>query len=493
MTASADVAAQGLSWYETTVASKREPIRLTFDLDVDVCVIGGGLAGLTTARELARRNWSVAVLEARSVGWNASGRNCGFVLPGFAETMENIASRVGVEHARAMWELSDAGRMYVRDTIAETRMPGVEPVDGWLHVSRFAEDFGYPAHVSELRNRYGADVDAWSTEQVRAVLRSPVYFNAVHYRTAFHIHPLNYVLGLAAAAERAGVRIFEETPALEIDPAGVRKRVTTPSARVRAAHVVLAGNVHLGSLQPQLAGTVMPLTTFVSVTAPIGERLREIIGYAGAVSDGPRADNHYRVVAGDRLLWAGGMRTWAADARPFARRLRADLARTYPQLADVEIEQVWSGTLGRTVHRMPQIGELAPGLWVASGFGGHGLNTTAMAGLLIARAIAESDTSWHLFQPYELVWAGGIAGRAVVQAGYSATRLRDQARTVMARWRHVRGWPKAIETAGGQTTKADMAAIGASDLTAHADKPIPTPPSRRRRQRIKQGSEVEAG
>jgi len=152
MTTSADVPAQGPSWYETTVVAQREPIRLTFDLDVDVCVIGGGLAGLTTARELARRNWSVAVLEARSVGWNASGRNCGFVLPGFAETMANIASRVGMEHARVLWELSDAGRVYVRDAIAETGMPGVVPVDGWLNVSRFAEDHGVAAHVSELRD-----------------------------------------------------------------------------------------------------------------------------------------------------------------------------------------------------------------------------------------------------------------------------------------------------------------------------------------------------
>jgi len=144
------------------------------------------------------------------------------------------------------------------------------------------------------------------------------------------------------------------------------------------------------------------------------------------------------------------------------------------------------------VHRMPQIGELAPGLWVASGFGGHGLNTTAMAGLLIARAISENDTSWQLFQPYELVWTGGVTGRAVVQAGYSATRLRDRARAFMARWRHVRGWPKAIKPAGEEMINTDMAAMNPSNLAAHAGEQRSFAP-RRRRSRAKQASEVETG
>ena len=443
MTASADVPAHGMTWYEATAAAGRDHRQLTFDVDVDVCIIGGGLAGLTTARELARRNWSVVVLEAERIAWSASGRNCGFVLPGFAETMAEIAERVGLDQAHAMWALADAGRSYVRETIAETGMPGVEPIDGWLHVAKFAEDPGLAADAEQLHERFGAEVEAWSTEQVRASLRSHLYFNAVHFPTAFHIHPLNYAIGLAAAAEHAGAQIFEATPALELDPAGIRKRVVTPSARVRAGRVVLAGNVYLGPLQPRLAATVMPVTTFMAVTEPLGERLFEAIRYAGAVSDGNRADNHYRIVGGDRLLWSGGVRTWNADPRRFAGRLRADIARVYPQLGRVAIEHVWSGTLGRTVHRMPQIGELAPGVWVASGFGGHGLNTTAMAGLLIARAIAESDTSWRLFQPYELVWAGGVVGRSVVQAGYVGTRLRERINALATRRRRIRLPPPA--------------------------------------------------
>jgi glycine/D-amino acid oxidase-like deaminating enzyme len=439
MTAAADVPAHDPTWYDATVAVERDRRRLTFDLDVDVCVIGGGLAGLTVARELARRNWSVAVLEAQHIAWNASGRNSGFVLPGFAETMQRIADRVGIGQARAMWNLAEAGRAYVRDAVAEATMPGVAPVGGWLRVAKLGEGRQLAANAEWLREQFDAEVEAWSADRVRASLASPLYRNAIHFPSAFHIHPLNYALGLAAAAERDGARIFEATPAIELDPAGVRKRVATPSARVRATKIVLAGNVYLGPLQPRLAGTVLPVTTFVAVTAPLGERLHEIVRYPGAVSDSENTDNHYRIVGGDRLLWSGGLRTWNADPRRFARRLRADIARTFPQLGKVEIEHVWSGTVGRTVHQMPQIGELVPGLWVASGFGGHGLNTTAMAGMLIARAITEGDTAWRLFQPYELVWAGGGLGRAIVQVSYANARLRERLKALAMRWR--RGQP----------------------------------------------------
>ena len=390
---------------------------------------------MTTARELARRGWSVAVLEAGRIGGGASGRNCGFVLPGFGETMPRIVERVGPQRAREMWDFADAGRAYVHDTIRDTNMPGVDPINGWLWVSKFATDWSLRAEVDDLRTQYDADVELWPTDRVRTALRSSLYFNAVHYRSAFHIHPLNYALGLAAAAEADGVRIFEETPALSLDAAGVRKRIATPSARVRAGQIVLAGNVTLGALMPRLAATLAPLTTFVAVTEPLGEGLNDAVRYAGAISDTNRGDNHYRIVGGDRLLWSGGMRMWSADPRRFGRRLAADIRRVYPQLGKISIAHVWAGTLGRTVHRMPQIGQLSSGLWVASGFGGHGLNTTAMAGMLIARAIAQGDASWRTFQPYELVWAGGLAGRALMQAGYAGVRLRDRAKFLVARAR----------------------------------------------------------
>jgi gamma-glutamylputrescine oxidase len=451
------------TWYTTTMVPV--PVRgpLTFDLDVDVCVIGGGLAGLTTAREVARRGWSVALMEARRIAWNASGRNNGFVLPGFAESMERIVGRVGLEHARALWALSEMGLKYVRTTIAEARMPGIAPVAGWLKVSKVDNGDEVLDAVQLYGGELGTEVEGWPTERVRDVLRTSHYFHAMHLPRAFHIHPLNYALGLAEAAEAAGARLFEDTPALSIDVEGVRKRIVTPSARVRANHIVLACNVHLGSLVPRIAGTLVPIWTYVATTQPLGARLNDAVAYRGAVSDTDLATSHYRVVGGDRLLWSGHSTTWEADPRRFVKRLQADIAEIYPQLGEVAIEHVWSGVLGNALHRMPQIGELSTGLWLASGFGSHGINTTAMAGNILAQAIVEGDDTWRLFAPFELVWAGGRFGRAAMQvySRWFEARERFDARAARQREQEFRRAEELAALRAGEEQADVEARLGA--------------------------------
>jgi glycine/D-amino acid oxidase-like deaminating enzyme len=403
-------------WYASTAIAPRRWPSLTFDLDVDVCVVGGGLAGLTTALEVARRGRSVALLEARRIAWDASGRNVGFVVPGFAQDIRSILDRCGLDHTKALWALSAEGVDYVRRAIGESDMPGVDVVDGWLDVSKVDRGDDLLKFVALLGQEFGADVEGWPTEKVRDVLKTEHYFHAVHFPRAFHIHPLNYALGLAAAAEAAGVRLFEETPALELDPAGVRKRLRTPAARVRADHVVLAGGAHLRNIDPQLAQTTLPVSSYVMVTEPLGDRLAGAVAYQGGVTDTRLINHHYRIVGGDRLMWAGGCTTWPSEPKRQARHLAASIGRIFPQLGKVQVAHAWRGTMGMAVHRMPQIGELSPGLWVASALGEHGINTSAMAGVVIARAIVDRDDSWRLFQSYDLVWAGGTMGRAVTQA-----------------------------------------------------------------------------
>jgi glycine/D-amino acid oxidase-like deaminating enzyme len=424
-------------WYQTTQVENPLRPRLNFELDVDVCVIGGGLAGLTTAREIARRGWSVAVLEGGRIGGRASGANVGFVVPGCAENVDTMVERIGLDHTKELWAQSQRGVEYVRDTIAETGMPGIDPADGWLQVSKTDNWREIQNRVERLR-WIGANVEAWPAERVRAVLPSARYFGAMHFPRAFHIHPLNYTIGLARLAELAGARIFEDTPALEIDAAGVRKRIQTPAARVRAGHIVLAANVQLGSLMPQLAATLMPVTTYVVETEPLGPALADVVRYRGAVSDSEKFDSHYRIVGGDRLQWSGQMTVWEGVPRRFARGLIARIRRTFPQLGAVAAAHAWSGTFGRTLHHMPQIGEIEPGVWVTSGFGRHGLNTTALAGDLVARGIVDNDQTWRLFAPFELVWAGGKLFRAVAQGMYLASRPASAARQAMARRRERR-------------------------------------------------------
>jgi gamma-glutamylputrescine oxidase len=451
------------TWYTATMvpASARGP--LTFDLDVDVCVVGAGLAGLTTAREIARRGWSVVVLEGRRIAWNASGCNDGFVLPGFAESMDRLVSRVGLDHAKALWALSDMGLKYVSATIAEERMPGVAPIAGWLKASKFHNGEELAADAQFQREQLGIEIEVWSTEQVRAMLKTNHYFHALYLPRAFHIHPLNYALGLAAAAEAAGARIFEDTPALSIDVEGVRKRIVTPSARVRASQIVLAGNVHLGALMPRVASTLMPIWSYALVTAPLGPRLIEAIAFRGAVTDTDLANSHYRIVGTDRLMWSGHSTTWEADPRTVVPRLKADIAAVFPQLGTIEVEHAWSGVLGNALHRMPQIGELSPGLWLASAFGGHGLNTTAMAGNILASALVDGDDTWRLFAPFELVWAGGRLGRAAMQVFYwwFDANERFQARQARQREEEYRRVAELAALRAGEESTAGEARLGA--------------------------------
>ena len=494
-----DPTAYSANWYTESMVANAPRGRLTVETDADVCVVGAGLAGLTAARELARRGWSVVVLEAGRIASNASGRNTGFVLPGFASGAEQLIARVGRDHARAVWALSEAGAEYVRKTIRETRMPGVAlDESGWLHVSKTG-DAGVAAYADLLAGEFGARAEHWPAERVRAALKSPLYFSAVHYPRAFTMHPLNYALGLAAAAEAEGVRIFEDTPAVEIDPAGVRKRIVTPSARVRASHVVLAGNVDAAALAPRTAGTLLPISTYVIVTEPLGEKLREAIGYKGAVSDTELANNHYRVVGGDRLMWSGRSTTWRGQPQRYIGRLVGDIARAYPQLGEVKAEHAWTGVLGNTVHRMPQIGELLPGLWVLSGFGGHGLNTTAMGGDLVARAISENDQTWRLFLPFELVWAGGGVGRAVAQAYYWSYTGHERTAGWLARRRDEKQRratePAAPETAGqalseaAETAALSAVLVGAEAATAD---PVSAPEALQPKRKKKKGKKGKA-
>ena len=392
-----------------------ERSRLSFDLDVDIAIVGAGLAGLTVAREAARLGASVAVLEGRHIGWNASGHQLGTVMPGFGVPIGELIARIGFEDTRELWALSKQGAEYVRATATEELIPGIAPSEGALEVSNVEAGDQLIARLQMLGEDFETEVEGWQVDRVRAELKTDRYFHGVYYPRAFQIDGRKYVHGLAALARRAGARIFEDTPVVSIDASGIRKRIVTPSARLRASHIVLAGNIHLGAPLRRLSETLLPVWRYAAVTAPLGERLAEVMTFTGSVTDTDGID-HFRIVQGDRLMWASPETTWAARPERFAPAIARRIRTIFPRLGRPEIAEVWGGAIGQTVHGMPQIGQLRKGLWVASGFGRQGLNTTAMAGQLIARSILWGDERWRLFSPFELVWAGGATGRI---AGYA--------------------------------------------------------------------------
>jgi glycine/D-amino acid oxidase-like deaminating enzyme len=350
------------------------------------------------------------VLEGRHVGWNASGNQLGTVMPGYSLSIGELIERVGLDDARELWALSKAGADYVRAVATEDAIPGISLTEGALEVSNVDAGETLISRLQTLGEDFETEVEGWQVDRVRDQLKTGRYFHGIYYPKAFQINGRKYVQGLAALATRAGARIFEDTPVVSIDPSGIRKRIVTPSARLRASHIVLAGNIHLGAPLRRLSETLLPVWRYAAVTEPLGARLAEAITFQGSVTDSDGID-HFRIVDGDRLMWANPETTW--DARPsrFGSVIQRRIATIFPKLGKVAISDVFGGVVGVTVHGMPQIGQLRKGLWVASGFGRQGLNTSAMAGLLVARSILWGDERWRLFSPFELVWAGGATGR----------------------------------------------------------------------------------
>src|ERR1700742_4049690 len=323
-------------------AAARDRTRLSFDLDVDICVVGAGLAGLSVALEAARLGASVAVLEGRHVGWNASGHQLGTVMPGYGLPIGELIERVGFEDAHELWSLSKQGAELVRANTTEEAMPGIGITEGALEVSNVDAGDQLISRLQMLGEDFETEVEGWQVDRVRAVLKTGHYFHGVYYPKAFQIDGRKYVHGLATLARRAGARIFEDTPVVSIDPSGIRKRIVTPSARLRASHIVLAGNVHLGAPLRRLSDTLLPVWRYAGVTAPLGDRLSEVIAFKGSVTDTDGVDQ-FRIVEGDRLMWASPETTW--DARPqrlapaIARRIRT----VFPKLGPVQISEMWGG------------------------------------------------------------------------------------------------------------------------------------------------------
>jgi glycine/D-amino acid oxidase-like deaminating enzyme len=428
------VSARTSSGPNAATGEPSERARLSFDLDVDICVVGAGLAGLTVGLEAARLGASVAILEGRSIGWAASGRTLGVVMPGYDLSIKDLIARVGFEDARELWSLSKEGVEYVRSHAREELIANIAASDGVLEVSNVDVGDRLISQLQMLSEDFETEVEGWQVDRVRDHLKTDRYFHGVYFPKSFQIDGSLYVHGIAVMARRAGARIFEDTPVVSIDASGIRKRIVTPSARLRASHIVLAGNVHLGAPARRLSETLLPVWRHAAVTAPLGERLAEAIAFKGSVIDTDGIDQ-FRIVGGDRLMWASPETTWDAHPARFASAIARRIGTIFPRLGRVEIADVWSGAVGQTVHGMPQIGQLRKGLWVASGFGRLGLATTAMAGMLIARSILWGDERWRLFSPFELVWAGGITGRVTGQLIGMWGRASSAAAGALSRYR----------------------------------------------------------
>jgi gamma-glutamylputrescine oxidase len=420
-------------YYSRTLATSDTYPEAEGRIRAEVCIVGGGLAGLTAAVRLARSGRSVVLLEAQRVAWGASGRNGGFVSAGYATGLAAIERRVGRDHAKDLYRLSIEGVDIVRRHIAGLGIAEAQPVPGIAKALRYDSRGALRRSRDRLERDFGLRQRYLPSEEVRAMFASPKYHEAVLDEDAFHFHPLNYGRALAREAARLGAAIHERSAVVSADLDGPRKRLRTPHAEIEAEHVLVTTGGYTGAVLPALSRSFLPIATYVLLTESAPDLVRGAIRTSAAVLDDRRAGDYYRLVDdGNRILWGGRITTRTTDPRDIAALLRREMVSTYPQLSGLKVEVAWSGLMSYARHLMPQIGRLRPGVWYCTAFGGHGMNTTAIGGTVIAEGIAGESDRYRAFAPFGLAWNGGIFGRAAAQLTYWAYQAADAAREYRA-------------------------------------------------------------
>jgi gamma-glutamylputrescine oxidase len=368
-------------------------------VDCDVCVVGAGIAGCSAALHLAERGYRVVLLEGNRIGWGASGRSGAQAIYGVAAPQSKIRKLVGAADARTIWDVSVAALDLIRELVARHQIDCDWTQGHMLTAIKPRHDAELHAELEELRDQYQyGSVRYMSRDEVRSVLATERYLGALYDSRSGHLHPLNYTLGLAAAAERAGTQIFEGTRALDFTNTAGGATIRTGGGEVRSRFVVLSGNVYLGETAPALKSKIMAVATYIVATQSLGaERARALIKNASAVSDMNWVLDYFRLSADHRLLFGGRVNYSGLSSFDAPGATRKRMLGVFPQLADVRIDYAWGGDVDITLNRAPHFGRLAPNVYFLQGFSGHGIALTGIAGKMVAEAIAGTAERFDVF------------------------------------------------------------------------------------------------
>jgi len=360
---------------------------LKSEIRADVCVVGGGFTGLSTALHLAQSGYKVAILEAQRIGFGASGRNGGQVSGGQRMDQEGLEAILGDEHAKELWDISQQSVDLVRNLSSDMEDCGV--VDGIIHTAHrkryVKEEHAYTYH---LREKYGYDkIQNLSLEETHHLVNSPAYFGGTLDMGAGHIDPLRYALGLARKCINLGVEIYEQSKVINVK-SGDTAKIKTQNGSISAKFVVLACNGYLGRLNTRVAARVMPINNFIIATEPMSEDAQEaLIKNNHAVADSKFVVNYFRFSPDRRLLFGGSESYGYKFPRDIAAAVRKPMLEIYPQLKNTRIDYAWGGTLGITMNRMPHFERIDGNILSASGYSGHGVAMATMGGKMASDAI----------------------------------------------------------------------------------------------------------
>lgn len=399
------------SYYAATRADFGPLPPLQGAVRADVCIVGGGYTGLSAALHLAQRGMSVVVLEAHRVGFGASGRNGGQVGSGQRLDQGALEAAVGLSDARKLWDFAEEAKGMVRGLIAQQDMP-VRFHPGIAHACWSEGEVKHAAAYAEkLRRDYGYDqVEPLSRDAIARLIPSGVFAGGEMDRGAGHVHPLNYAIGLARAAQAAGAVIHEGSEVVKITQ-GAAPVVETAQGRVTCDHLILACNGYMGSLEPQVAARVMPINNFILATEPLGDRAAEVLAEPVAVADTKFVVNYWRLSEDNRLLFGGG-ESYGYRFPDIIKTVRKPMLEIYPALRDVKIDYAWGGTLAITMTRNPCFLRVAPNVLSASGYSGHGVALATLAGRILAEAVAGQAERFDLMAKLPTPrFPGGVALR----------------------------------------------------------------------------------
>jgi gamma-glutamylputrescine oxidase len=402
------------SYYAATATGPAPFPSANGTLSCDVCVIGGGFTGLSTALHLAEKGYDVILVEAHRVGFGASGRNGGQVGTGQRIGQDALEKMVGNGPARALWGMGQDAVAMVRSLIKKHGMD-CGFADGIIHADHRARYVAHShAYAEKLQTEYGYDkIRALGREEIRHLIGTDAYFGGSIDMGAGHIHPLRFAFGLAKAAAAQGVRIFERSRVTEVEQAEPA-RVRTDQAEITASHVVLGCNGYLGNLEGQVAARVMPINNFIIATEPLSEQAAEaLIRNNHAVADSKFVVNYFRLSDDRRLLFGGTESYGYRFPADIAAKVRKPMLQIYPQLKDTHIDYAWGGTLGITMNRMPHFQRLRGNILSAGGYSGHGVAMATFSGAVIADAIAGQAEKFDIMASVPSPpFPGGVALRA---------------------------------------------------------------------------------
>lgn len=400
------------SYYAASSVAQPERPALAGAITADVCVVGGGFSGLNTAIELAERGLRVVLLEARQIGWGASGRNGGQLIRGVGHGLEQFKKIIGDEGVRDLKLMGLEAVEIVRERVAKYAID-CDLTWGYCDVANKPADLqGFVEDADELRSLgYAHELRLLQADEMHLVVGSQRYAGGLVDMGSGHLHPLNLALGEAQVAQNLGVQLFEHSPATRIDY-GSKVTVHTARGSVTADTLVLGCNAYLNGLNSELSGKVLPAGSYIIATEPLSAELaQQIIPHNMAICDQRVTVDYYRLSADRRLLFGGACHYSGRDPKDIAAYMRPKMLEVFPQLEDVRIDYQWGGMIGIGANRLPQIGRLKgqPNVFYAQAYSGHGLNATHLAGKLLAEAISgQHSRGFDLFaQVPHMTFPGG--------------------------------------------------------------------------------------